>query len=46
MDVEEVDGATTRFTFSGEQPNVAISPKTFQFTPPAGAQVVDAPPPV
>jgi outer membrane lipoprotein carrier protein len=46
IDVEEVDGATTKFTFSGEQPNAAIPPRTFQFTPPAGAQVVDAPPPV
>lgn len=46
IDVEEMDGATTKFTFSGELPNVPISPRTFQFTPPAGVPVVDAPPPV
>ena len=46
IDVEEMDGATTKFTFSGEQPDAAIAPKTFQFNPPAGVPVVDAPPPV
>jgi outer membrane lipoprotein carrier protein len=46
IDVEEVDGAATKFSFSGEQPNAAIAPKIFQFAPPAGVPVVDAPPPV
>lgn len=46
IDVEEMDGATTKFIFSGEQPDPAIAPKTFQFTPPAGVPVVDSPPPV
>lgn len=46
IEVEEVDGATTKFTFSGEQPNAATTAKTFQFIPPAGVPVVDAPPPV
>jgi len=46
IEVEEMDGATTKFSFSGEQPDAAIAPKTFQFTPPAGVPVVDAPPPV
>jgi outer membrane lipoprotein carrier protein len=44
--VEEVDGALTRFSFTGEQPNVAIPAQTFRFTPPAGVPVVDAMPPV
>jgi outer membrane lipoprotein carrier protein len=44
--VEETDDATTKFTFSGEQPDPAIAPKTFNFTPPTGVPVVDSPPPV
>lgn len=44
--VQEVDGATTRFTFTGEQPDAAIPAETFHFTPPAGVPVVDAMPPV
>jgi outer membrane lipoprotein carrier protein len=46
IDVEEMDGATTKFIFSGEQPDAPVAPKTFQFTPPAGVPVVDAPPPI
>jgi outer membrane lipoprotein carrier protein len=46
LEVEEVDGAQTRFTFSGEQPNAPVSAGTFHFTPPAGVPVVDAMPPV
>jgi outer membrane lipoprotein carrier protein len=46
IEVDEVDGATTKFTFTGEQPDAAIAPKTFQFTPPAGVPVVDGPPPI
>jgi outer membrane lipoprotein carrier protein len=45
IDVEEVNGALTHFTFSGEQTNVAVPPATFQFTPPPGVPVVDALPP-
>ena len=44
--MEETDGALTRFTFTGEQPNVAIPAAAFHFTPPAGVPVVDALPPV
>jgi outer membrane lipoprotein carrier protein len=44
--VEELDGATTKFVFSNEQPDAAVAPKTFQFTPPPGVPVVDSPPPV
>ena len=46
IEIEEADGALTRFTFTGEQPNVAIPAAAFHFTPPAGVPVVDALPPV
>jgi outer membrane lipoprotein carrier protein len=46
IEVEEADGAVTRFTFSGETPNAPVAPGLFQFTPPAGVPVVDALPPV
>jgi len=46
IEVVEADGATTRFTFTGEQPNAAIPAETFHFSPPPGVPVVDAPPPV
>jgi outer membrane lipoprotein carrier protein len=46
MEIEEADGALTRFTFTGEQPDAAIPAETFRFTPPAGVPVVDAMPPV
>lgn len=41
IDVDEMSGALTHFTFSGEQANVAVPPSTFQFTPPPGIPVVD-----
>ena len=46
IEIEEVDGALTRFTFTAEQPNAAVSAAAFRFTPPAGVPVVDALPPV
>jgi len=46
LEVQEVDGATTRFTFTGEQPDAAIPAETFHFTLPAGVPVVDTMPPV
>jgi outer membrane lipoprotein carrier protein len=46
IEAEEADGALTRFTFTGEQPDVPIAPATFRFIPPAGVPVVDALPPV
>jgi outer membrane lipoprotein carrier protein len=46
IEMEEVDGALTRFTFTGEQTNVPIPAGTFRFTPPQGMPVVDALPPV
>jgi outer membrane lipoprotein carrier protein len=46
IEVEEADGAITRFTFTGGQPDAEIPADTFHFTPPAGVPVVDAMPPV
>jgi len=46
IEIEETDGALTRFTFTGEQPNAIIPAQTFHFTPPTGVPVVDAMPPV
>jgi outer membrane lipoprotein carrier protein len=45
IEIEEIDGAITRFTFSNEQTNVAIPESTFHFDPPAGVPVVDTVPP-
>jgi outer membrane lipoprotein carrier protein len=45
IEIEEIDGALTRFAFTGEQPNAPISPERFHYTPPPGVPVVDAPPP-
>jgi outer membrane lipoprotein carrier protein len=46
IEVQETDGAITRFVFSNQQPNAAIPAEAFRFTPPKGVPVVDAPPPV
>ena len=46
IEMEEADGALTRFTFTGEQPNMPIPAGTFRFTPPRGVPIVDALPPV
>jgi outer membrane lipoprotein carrier protein len=46
MEIEEMDGALTRFNFSAQQPNVALPSETFRFTLPKGVPVVDAAPPV
>ncbi len=46
IEIEETDGAMTRFTFAGEQPNAAIPAGAFRFVAPAGVPVVDAMPPV
>jgi outer membrane lipoprotein carrier protein len=46
IEIQETDGAETRFTFTDEQPNAPIPPATFRFTPPDGVPVVDAMPPV
>jgi outer membrane lipoprotein carrier protein len=46
IEMEESDGALTRFTFTGEQSNAPVPAETFRFTPPAGVPVVDSLPPV
>ncbi|MGA3080104.1 MAG: outer membrane lipoprotein carrier protein LolA [Terracidiphilus sp.] len=46
IEIEEADGALTRFSFSGEELNAPIPAETFHFTPPPGVPVVDALPPV
>ena len=46
IEMQETDGALTRFTFSDQQPNAAIAAGVFHFTPPKGVPVVDAPPPI
>jgi len=46
IEIEETDGAMTRFAFTHQQADVPISPETFRFTPPKGVPVVNAPPPV
>lgn len=45
IEIEEADGAVTRFTFTGELPNAPIPADAFHFTPPPGVPVVDAPQP-
>ncbi len=46
IEIEEADGAITRFRFTEEQPNTPIPAGAFHFTPPTGVPVVDALPPV
>lgn len=46
IEIQETEGAITRFIFTGEQPNFPIPPSTFRFTPPAGIPVVNAMGPV
>ena len=46
IEIDEADGAITRFAFSGEAANAAIAAEEFRFTPPAGVPVVNAAPPV
>ncbi len=40
--VRGVDGADMEFLFTGERLNVPVSDSAFRFTPPAGAEIVDA----
>ena len=46
IEIEEADGAITRFVFTGEVANVPVSADAFRFSAPAGVPVVDAAPPV
>jgi outer membrane lipoprotein carrier protein len=46
MTIEETDGVTNRFDFSGEAGNVPASNAEFVFAPPPGVHVVEGEPPV
>ena len=46
MRVEEIDGATTEFTFSLMQENVPVRDADFEFVPPDGVTVVNGLPPI
>jgi len=46
IEIEESDGALTRFSFTGEAPNAPIPAEEFHFVPPAGVPVVNAAAPV
>jgi len=46
MELEETDGATTEFTFTGIEENVPIPPPSFTFAPPPGIPIVEAQPPI
>ena len=46
MTIEETDGVTNRFAFSGEADNVSAPNAAFQFIPPPGVHVVEGEPPV
>jgi outer membrane lipoprotein carrier protein len=46
MTIEETDGVTNRFEFSGEADNVPAPDTAFVFTPPVGVHVVEGEPPV
>jgi outer membrane lipoprotein carrier protein len=46
IEMEEADGALTRFIFTGEEPDAPIPPDAFRFTPPPGIHVVSGLPPV
>ena len=42
IEIQETDGAITRFAFTNEQPNATIPPSTFRFTAPQGTPVANA----
>jgi outer membrane lipoprotein carrier protein len=44
--IEETDGSVTRFTFTGEQPNVPAPDSEFVFKAPPGVEIVSGLPPV
>jgi outer membrane lipoprotein carrier protein len=46
MRIEEIDGSTTTFLFSGMRENVATSAADFSFTPPPGVTVVNGAAPI
>ena len=46
MKLEEVDGATTTFTFTDEHENVPAADSDFFFNPPSGVAIVNGTPPI
>ena len=46
MKIEEIDGATTEFTFTGLVENVSTKDSDFVFTPPPGVAIVNGTPPI
>ncbi len=46
MKLEEVDGATTNFTFTDERENVPAADSDFFFNPPPGVAIVNGTPPI
>jgi outer membrane lipoprotein carrier protein len=46
LEMQEVNGAITHFTFTGEQPDATIPAEMFHFTPPPSVPVVDTTPPM
>ena len=40
--IDEVDGSTTEFRFADTAENVVVSDELFRFTPPEGAEVIEA----
>jgi outer membrane lipoprotein carrier protein len=46
MMLEETDGATTEFTFTGTEEDIPLPPSEFIFTPPPGVPIVEAQPPI
>ena len=46
MKLEELDGATTEFTFTDSVENIPAKDSDFVFTPPAGVAIVDGTPPI
>jgi outer membrane lipoprotein carrier protein len=46
LKLDETDGATTEFTFSGIEEEIVLPPAEFTFTPPPGIPIVEAQPPI
>jgi hypothetical protein len=46
MKLEELDGATTAFTFVDEHENVPAADSDFFFNPPPGVAIVNGTPPI
>jgi outer membrane lipoprotein carrier protein len=46
IEIEETDGAMTRFSFTEEATNPAVPAEAFKFVAPAGVPVVDGMPPI